>query len=58
MRHFYFRLFACIIWMAAAAVSALGANLPFAALYAVLGILFLRAARASRKKNKSAEDGR
>lgn len=57
MRHFYFRLLVGIIWMAAA-VCALGANLPFAALYAVLGILFLGTARSIWKKNKAADDGR
>ncbi len=41
MRHFYFRLILGIVWLAAALFCITGADLPFAALYAALGILFL-----------------
>ena len=40
MRHFYFRLILGIVCLAAAVVSAVKANISFAALYVVLGILF------------------
>ncbi len=35
MRHFYFRLILGIVWLAAAVVSAVKANISFAALYAI-----------------------
>ena len=52
MRHFYFRLILGIVWLAAAVVSAAGANIPFAALYAVLGVVFLWSAYSIWKKDK------
>lgn len=41
MRHFYFRLIFGIVWLAVAAVSVVKANISFAALYVLLGIVFL-----------------
>ena len=58
MRHFYFRLIFGIVWLAAAVVSAVGANIPFAALYVVLGIVFLRSAFSIWKKEKREDNGR
>ena len=58
MRHFYFRLILGIVWLAAAAVSAVGANIPFAALYIVLGIRFLWSACSIWKKEKRDKDNR
>ena len=58
MRHFYFRLILGIVWLAAAAVSAIKANIPFAALYAVLGVVFLWSAYSIWKKEKKDKDNR
>lgn len=58
MRHFYLRLFFAIIWFAAAVVSIVSANIPFAALYVILGIIFLRSAYSIRKKEKKDNDNR
>ena len=55
MRHFYFRLILGIVWLAAAAVSAVKANISFAALYASLGIVFLWTAYSILKKEKEKE---
>lgn len=52
MRHFYFRLILGIVLLAAAAVSAVKANISFAALYASLGIVFLWSAYSIWKKEK------
>lgn len=52
MRHFYFRLIFGIIWLAVAAVSIVKANISFAALYTMLGIVFLWSAYSIRKKEK------
>ena len=52
MRHFYFRLILGIVWLAAAVFSVVSANIPFAALYVVLGIVFLRSAYSIWKKEK------
>lgn len=52
MRHFYFRLIFGIVWLAAAAVSVVKANLSFAALYVVLGIIFLWSARSNSNKGE------
>ncbi len=52
MRHFYFRLIFCIVCLAAAAVSAVKANISFAALYGVLGIVFLWSACSIWKEGK------
>ena len=52
MRHFYLRLTFGIVWLAAAVVSAVGANILYVALYAVLGIVFLRSAFSICKKEK------
>ena len=58
MRHFYFRLILGIVWLAAAVVSAVCANIPFAALYVVLGIRFLWSACSIWKKEKRGKDNR
>ena len=52
MRHFYFRLVLGIIWLVAAIVSGVSANIPFAILYALLGIVFLYSAYSIWKKEK------
>ena len=52
MRHFYFRLILGIVWLAAAVVSVVKENISFAALYVVLGIIFLWSAHSTRKKGK------
>lgn len=52
MRHFYFRLILGIVWLAVAAVITVKANISFAALYALLGIVFLWSAYSIRKKDK------
>lgn len=52
MRHFYFRLVIGIVWLAAAIVSGISANIPFAVLYAVLGVVFLLSAYSIWKKEK------
>ena len=58
MRHFYFRLIFGIVWLVAAVVSVVGANIPFAALYVVLGIVFLWSAYSIRKKEKGEDNER
>ncbi len=52
MRHFYFRLILGIVWLIAAVVSVVNANISFAALYAALCIFFLRSAYSIWKKDK------
>ena len=52
MRHFYFRMILGIVCLAVAAVSAMKANISFAALYALLGIVFLWSAYSIWKKEK------
>ena len=56
MRHFYFRLIFGIVWLAAAVVSVAKANISFAVLYAVLGIVFLWSAYSIRKKEKDKDN--
>ena len=56
MRHFYFRLIFGIVWLAAAVVSTVRSNISFAALYAVLGIVFLWSAYSIRKKEKDEDN--
>lgn len=58
MRHFYFRLIFGIVWLAAAVFSVARANISFAALYAVLGIVFLWSAYSIWKKEKKDKDNR
>jgi len=58
MRHFYFRFLFGFVWLGAAVVSAVNANSSFAALYALLGIVFLWSAYSIWKKKKDQEDGR
>lgn len=52
MRHFYIRLMIGVVWEVAAVVSAVIGNFPFAALYLVLGIVFLYSAYSTWKKEK------
>lgn len=56
MRHFYFRLIVGIVWLAVAVVSVAKANISFAVLYAVLGIVFLWSAYSIRKKEKDKDN--
>ena len=56
MRHFYFRLIFGIVWLAAAVVSVVKVNISFAALYAVLGIVFLWSAYSIRKEKDKDND--
>ena len=58
MRQFYLRLILGIIWLAAAVVSIVKANIPFAALYFVLGVVFLWSAWTIWKKEKDKDGGR
>lgn len=58
MRHFYFRLIFGIVWLAAAVVSAVRSNISFAALYAVLGIVFLWSAYSTLRKEKDKDNDR
>lgn len=51
MRHFYIRLVLGVIWLNVAVVSAVSGNLLFAALYAILGSVFLYSAYSIWKKN-------
>jgi uncharacterized membrane protein len=52
MRRFYLRLILGIVCLAAAVVSAVKANISFAALYVVLGIVFLWSTYSIWKKEK------
>lgn len=56
MRHFYFRLIVGIVWLAVAVVSVAKANISFAVLYAVLGIVFLWSAYSIRKKERDKDN--
>lgn len=56
MCHFYFRFIFGIVWLAAAVVSVVKANIPFAALYAALGIVFLWSGYSIRKKEKGKDN--
>ena len=56
MRHFYFRLIFGIVWLVAAVVSVVKANISFAALYVVLGIVFLWSAYSTWKKEKDKDN--
>lgn len=55
MKHFYFRLVFGIIWLAVAVFSAVKGNIPMAALYVAVGIVFLWSACSIRKKEKESE---
>ncbi len=55
MRHFYFRLIFGIDWLVIAVITVMKANISFAALYVVLGIIFLLSGYVSRKKEKDKE---
>ena len=50
MRHFYIRLVIGIVWLIAAIVSGVTANIPLVLLYAMLGIVFLYSAYSTWKK--------
>ena len=56
MRHFYFRLIFGIVWLAVAVVSTVRSNISFAALYVVLGIVFLWSAYSIQKKEKDEDN--
>jgi len=56
MRHFYFRFIFGIIWLVAAAVSAVKADISFTVLYVLLGVVFLWSACSIRKKEKDGAD--
>ena len=56
MRHFYLRLIFGFVWLAVAVVSVVKANISFAVLYAVLGIVFLWSAYSSRKKEEDKDN--
>ncbi len=58
MRHFYSRLVLGSVWLAAAIFSAVRSNISFAALYVVLGIVFLGSAYAIWKQEKKDKDNR
>ncbi len=53
MRHFYIRLVIGVVWLIAAVVSGVTANIPFAVVYVVLGIAFLYSAYTIWKKEKN-----
>lgn len=55
MRHYYFRLFLGIVWLAVAAFSAVQGNVSLAALYLIMGNVFLGSAYSIRKKEKDNE---
>lgn len=56
MRHFYFRFIFGVVWLGAAVVSVMKANISFTALYVLLGIVFLWSACSIWKKEKSKRD--
>lgn len=58
MRHFYFRMIFGIVWLAVAVVSIVKSNISFAALYVVLGIIFLWSAYSTWKKEKDNDQKR
>lgn len=53
MRHAVIRGILTVIWLAAAVVSGLAGNCQTAALYVILGILFLYSAYSIWKKEKA-----
>lgn len=55
MRHFYFRLIFAIVWLVCAVVGVMNANLSFAVLYALLGIVFGWSAYSVWKKENGCE---
>lgn len=52
MRHFYFRLFIGVIWLASALINLVALNIPFALLYVALGVAFLYSAHTIWQKEK------
>lgn len=56
MRHCYFRIIMGLIWMVAAVASGVSGNLSMAALYGILGVVFMYTAYVIWKKEKA--DGR
>lgn len=56
MRHFYFRLILGIVWFVAAVISVVKANISFAVLYVILGIVFLWSAYSIWKKEKDKDN--
>lgn len=51
MRHCYFRVLMGLVWMVAAAVSGVNGKVSMAAMYGVLGVVFLYAAYTIGKKD-------
>ena len=59
MRHLFFRFILGIVWLVVAVVSAVVGNISFAALYAILGIVFLWSACSIwKKEEKNDKDNR
>lgn len=56
MRHYYFRVLMGLVWMVAAVVSGVNGKVSMAALYGVLGVVFLYAAYTIWKKTGKAGD--
>ena len=52
MRHFIIRLIVGIVWIAAAVFCGVQENFMFAAIYAILGVVFLFSAYSIWKKEK------
>ena len=55
MRHVYVRGILSLIWIVAAVVSGISGNFEMAALYLVLGAVFLYSAYATLKKEKKGD---
>lgn len=53
MRHIYIRGILALVWVAAAIVSGMSGSLGAAALYMIMGGLFLYAAYTARNRNQS-----
>lgn len=52
MRHCYLRILMGLVWMVAAVVSGINGKLSMAAMYGVLGAIFVYTAYTIRKKEK------
>lgn len=57
MRHVYIRGILALIWLAAAVVSGVTANLTWAGLYVLMGAAFGYSAYATWKKEKNGKKG-
>ncbi len=58
MRHVYIRGILGLIWLIAAIVCGLSGNFQMAALYVILGGVFMYSAYAAWKKDKDGKGGR